>query len=230
MADRFYINFQLTPGEIVLQGPEFHHLATVRRLKRGDGVILFNGDGFEYPAQIMEVGRKSGVLEVAEGLRVDRELPFALVIAAAVPKGDREEVLIEKLTELGVTEFVPLITERSVVVPKPDRLRRTVIEASKQCGRNVLMAINEPTPFNAFVTRPGSGLNVIAHPGGPGPGPALPREVRVAIGPEGGWSQAEVAAAFEHGWRQVGLGPRILRVETAAIVTAAYFALSARTA
>src|SRR4051812_18068883 len=134
MSDRFYTPQPLAPGEFVLDGAEAHHLAAVRRFAPGDRVTLFNGDGFDYPAEVVAVGKKSASLAVLDRLAADRELSFPLVVASAVPKGDRGDYLIEKLTELGVTRFVPLVTARSVVQPKSDKFARAVIEASKQCG------------------------------------------------------------------------------------------------
>src|SRR4051794_10675315 len=99
MVDRFYINFPINMGEVLLQGPEAHHLANVRRMKAGEMVSLFNGDGAEYSGTIAGVAKKTVAVNVERVLRPDRELPFSLEIASAVPKGDREDFLIEKLTE-----------------------------------------------------------------------------------------------------------------------------------
>src|SRR5687768_11209096 len=117
MADRFHTPAPLAPGEFVLDGPEAHHLAAVRRFGPGDRVTLFNGDGREYPAEVVSVGKRSVVLNVLAAVEADRELGFELAVAAALPKADRADFLVEKLTELGATRFVPLVTARSVVVP-----------------------------------------------------------------------------------------------------------------
>ncbi len=135
MSDRFYVNCPLSPGSIEVSGPEAHHLATVCRLRPGDHVCLFNGDGREYPAKIVAVARRSVQLEVLEVHAPARELGVQVQVAAPLPKGDRAQFLLEKLTELGVTSFVPLRAQRSVVQPgenKLERLQRYVIEASKQ--------------------------------------------------------------------------------------------------
>ena len=225
MAERFYTPDALVEGEYVLTGPEAHHLATVRRFAPGDRVTLFNGDGCDYPAEVVSLGKKSAVLNVFAPIAVDREPVFPLVVASALPKGDRADFLIEKLTELGVTRFVPLITTRSVVVPKDnvtEKLSRAVIEASKQCGRNRLMAVDPTHKWEAFLSRtdlPDS--RVVLHTG---PGlPTLPNQggVVVAIGPEGGFTDEEIAKAVAAGWIAASLGPRVLRVETAAIAAAA---------
>jgi 16S rRNA (uracil1498-N3)-methyltransferase len=135
---------------------------------------------------------------------------------------------VEKLTELGVSTLHLLLTRRAVVHPresKVDRLERYVIEASKQCGRNVLMRIEPPCEWESFVSAPGlPGMRLVAHPGqglssgslhGPG------TEVVAAVGPEGGFTDEEVALALRSGWQPINLGPRVLRVETAAVVLAA---------
>lgn len=234
MADRFYTNSALGPGPFVLQGAEAHHLATVRRFRTGDRVILFNGDGQEYPAEIVSADRKSVALNVVAVERPLREPPFRLIVASVLPKGDRGDFLIEKLTELGVTELVPLRTERAVVLPrenKLERLQRVVVEASKQCGRNVLMRIRELAEWNEFCRRAElPPLRLLAHTAD---GEMLPDEIGTcdvccAVGPEGGFTDGETAAGRAAGWRSVSLGPRILRVETAAIALAVACGLTGR--
>lgn len=221
MAERFYIDFLLTPGEIDLQGSEARHLATVCRARPGDRVSLFNGDGREFPAEVTAVGKKIVTLRIGEPESPERELPFPLTVAAPLPKGDRADFLIEKLTELGVTTFIPLRTARSVVHPrdaKLDRLQRLVIEASKQCGRNVLMKVEPLTDWAAWCVRAELPVSrILAHPGAVGKLSEGGREAVVAVGPEGGFTEEEVLLAREHGWQSVSLGVRILRVETAAM-------------
>lgn len=225
MAERFYANFPLHPGELILQGAEAHHLATVLRAQPGDSVVLFNGEGGEYPATVVSVQRKVIVFDVSERVEADRENRFFLEVAAALPKGDRGEFLVEKLTELGVTRFVPLKTCRSVVHPRVDRLERTVVEASKQCGRNQLMQIAPVTDADDYWRQPPSGSKrIIAHPGGNSATTAADAAY-VAVGPEGGFTDEEIGAARAAAWEIINLGPRILRIETAAIALAAHCSL-----
>ena len=248
MSDRFYFDGPLGPGDVTLEGPEAHHLANVRRFQVGDAVVVFNGDGREYPALVAELGKKRIALQVTDVHAPIRELPFSLHMAVALPKGDRGDFLIEKLTELGVTTFTPLISERSIVKiddSKTEKLRRAVIEASKQCGRNVLMAIHGPARWAEWCPVQ-SARRLIAHPSdvdlmrrrpkrsevdaaSVGDGvdlaalrspPHFKEHITVAIGPEGGFSDGEVATALAAGWERLSLGPRILRVETAAIAAA----------
>ena len=102
MADRFYFDGPLGPGDVTLDGPEAHHLVHVRRFALSDCVTLFNGDGHEYPAAIVEISKKRATLHVTDVATPDREIGFSLHIAAALPKGDRGDFLIEKLTELAL--------------------------------------------------------------------------------------------------------------------------------
>jgi 16S rRNA (uracil1498-N3)-methyltransferase len=240
MSERFYINLPLQPGPVSLEGSEAHHLAGVCRLRPGDQVTLFNGDGQEYPARLTFVARRQVDLEITEHLSPRRELPVPVEVAAPLPKGDRVQFLIEKLTELGVTTFVPLACQHSVIHPregKLDKLRRYVIEASKQCGRNVLMEVTETVAWSDYCVqaRPGY-TSILAHPdqsaqidqrasrvsGGSDDQP--PTGFRLAVGPEGGFTQDEVNLAESAGWQKLDLGPRMLRIETAAVVLAAWIA------
>jgi 16S rRNA (uracil1498-N3)-methyltransferase len=230
MADRYFIDTALSPGVVELDGPEAHHLATVCRVRPGDAVCLFNGDGREYPARVVEVSKRQVSLEVTAVETPIREVGFRLEVAAPLPKGDRAQVLVEKLTELGVTLFTPLQTARSVVHPreaKLDKLQRHVIEASKQCGRNVLMQVGPLTEWTMFCESPAlPSLRLFAHPGGESAIRKPEREdVVYAVGPEGGFTHEEVARALAVGWRTVSLGPRILRVETAALALATLLAI-----
>jgi 16S rRNA (uracil1498-N3)-methyltransferase len=228
MADRFYLNSPLRAGPSTLQGAEAHHLATVCRLRPGDAVCLFNGDGHEYPAEVVAVSRREVSLQVLAVESPQRELPFRIEVAAPLPKGDRGSFLVEKLTELGIARFTPLRTRRSVVHPgetKREKLERHVIEASKQCGRNVLMEVSSIAEWEEWCG--GAGLphdRFVAHPGGE-PLPSAPgRDCVLAVGPEGGFTDEEVESSRQQGWHIVGLGPRVLRIETAAIVMAAWAA------
>ncbi len=246
MAERFYVNSPLTVGPLNLDGPEGHHLATVCRVRRGDQVYLFNGDGKQYLAEVMEASRRNVTLEVSRVEQPHRELPFFVEVAAPLPKGDRAQFLVEKLTEIGIKNFVLLRTARSVVNPreaKLDKLQRTVIEASKQCGRNVLMHVEALSEWTIYCCRANlPKQKVLAHPPDadnhsnpdaetrirdplssllPSGDQAVKPGIALAVGPEGGFTEEEVEQARLAGWNLVGLGPRILRVETAALVLAA---------
>lgn len=228
MPDRFYCPEGPINGRITLGGDEGRHLALARRLKPGQVVEVFDGRGTAYLAEIVGTARDAVTLNVV-GDRLTEPIPSCpLTLATAVPKGERFDWLVEKATELGVCRLVPLRAERSVVDPraaKLDRLRRVVVEASKQCGRSRLMDLAEPISWPDYLGLEVGCVRMIAHPGGIRPA-AWPRiapgnQVVLAIGPEGGFTNLEVEAAIAHGWISVSLGPTLLRVETAAVVGAA---------
>lgn len=252
VSQRFFFSSPITQKFVALAGDEGHHLARVMRAKPGDRIVLFDGGGAEFDAQVTSVGRTSVDLEVLERREVDRECSFAITLGVALPKGDRQRFLVEKAVELGVGRLVPLETRRGVAQPTAsalERLERAVIEASKQCGRNRLMEVAEPVEAQQhFADAPSDTLRLLAHPGGEplarvmrsgvffGPSSHdsqrlegdAPRAVGIylAVGPEGGFTDEEAAAATSANWRSVDLGPRIVRVETAALALAAWCALA----
>jgi 16S rRNA (uracil1498-N3)-methyltransferase len=229
MPDRYFTQPPINSDHATLDGAEAHHLIHVMRAKAGTRVTLFDGSGAEFAAQVEKVGRSDVQLAILARQEVDRELPLEVVLGVSLPKGDRQKWLVEKAVELGVDRIVPLITARSVAQPVQqalERLQRSVIEASKQCGRNRLMTLADPAEWNEFVAAaPASARRLLAHPGKTSPlapvSVELPKGQRpavfLAIGPEGGFTADEVALAASHGWQTVDLGPRILRVETAAV-------------
>jgi len=225
MSERFYLPDELIPGSFSITGPEAHHMANVLRLKPGDGITLFNGNGHEYPARIESVHKTQVEVQITGELTTQSERPRRVTIACPLPKGDRAMFLIEKLTELGVHTYIPIKTRRSVVHPgegKMDKLQRYVIEASKQCGRNVLMQIEPlcfweelvtvPKPVKWFADASGTDISTIHEvPAG---------EMLIVLGPEGGWTDEERHEARSARWQIVKLGPAILRLETAALAAA----------
>jgi 16S rRNA (uracil1498-N3)-methyltransferase len=238
MSERFFVSEPITGDRATLDGPEAHHLLHVMRAAIGTTVTLFDNSGAEFTAVVETTRRSEATLRITERQEIDRELPFSLTVGVALPKGDRQKWLVEKLTELGVTTLVPLITERGVAQPTAsaaERLARSAIEAAKQCGRNRLIQIAQPQPLAEFLATPIAGdlrspdtRRLMAHPHAP-PLSMLdhktPLPTTIAIGPEGGFTDAEVATALAAGWQQVSLGQTILRVETAAIALAATLAM-----
>jgi 16S rRNA (uracil1498-N3)-methyltransferase len=229
MSDRFFSSVPITTEQVTLDGPEAHHLLHVMRAAPGATLTIFDDSGAEFEAIVDAVRRTEATLRIVERREIDRELPQRLTIGVALPKGDRQKWLVEKLTELGVTELVPLITQRGVAQPTAsatERLGRSVIEAAKQCGRNRLMKIAEPLEWSTWLqsAHSCSALLLVAHPGGKLLAElqlSAAAEIRLAIGPEGGFSDDEIAEATLASWKLISLGPRILRVETAAIALAA---------
>jgi 16S rRNA (uracil1498-N3)-methyltransferase len=227
MADRYFVETPITSDRATLEGAEAHHLIHVMRAKCGASVVLFDGSGAEFQAVVEKVGRSDLELKILDREEVDRELPFSIALGVALPKGDRQKWLVEKAVELGVAKLIPLKTERAVAQPVDqalDRLRRAVIEASKQCGRNRLMEIERPQTWDDFLEQSvGEPGRFLAHPqgfhrgSGSLPRGERPQNVLLAIGPEGGFSAGEVERAVAAGWHTIDLGRRILRIETAAI-------------
>ncbi len=230
MNARFYSPQPIQSATATLAEAEAHHLLHVLRARRGDEITLFDGSGSEFLARITEHTRREVHLEILAEREVDREARRVVTLAVALPKGDRQRFLVEKCVELGVARLIPLETEWSVAQASRsalERLRRTVVEASKQCGRNRLMAIDEPCRLDDLLTSPApTGVTAfLAHPGGSVDWSAWSTRTAeaafVAIGPEGGFSPQEVHLAVDRGWQTLHLGPRILRMETAAVAVAA---------
>ena len=237
MERRFYSSSPITTDECQLSGDEAHHLSRVLRAAKGDQVILFDNSGFEFLAEVTAAGRQHVDLRILHKQLVDRELPCKLHLGVALPKGDRQKWLIEKAVELGVTALTPLRAQHGVAQPTSEtviRLRRQIIEASKQCARNRLMDVDAASTLEDFcAATPAASLRLITHPYqtthlgrtlATSNRPQTGETIYAAIGPEGGWSDAELTAAANSGWQAIGLGNRILRVETAVCTLAAVIA------
>jgi 16S rRNA (uracil1498-N3)-methyltransferase len=235
MTARYYAPHLSEAETCELEGGEFHHLTHVMRAGPGDHVILFDGAGNAADAQIVELTKSRASLRILKR-RSEPEVGPNVVLATAVPKSDRFRWLVEKATELGVSRLIPLRTARSVTEPgstKLDKMRAAVIEACKQSGRDRLMAIDPVMDWQSFLlAAPATGRLLVADPrGAPCPRDADVRErersLVLIVGPEGGFTDTEVAQAVEAGAVCVSLGPRILRTDTAAIALAALCLLPA---
>lgn len=227
MSERFYTSLEISLGTMEIRGPEAHHLAVVSRIAPGSMIALFSGDGREFSAEVLEAKKNRVLLDVKSVEAVCREPKVKLTIYASIPKAQRCDFLIEKLTELGVYRFVPLDCEYSVIKARQintDKLRRGVIEASKQCLRNQFMEIAEPITFAESIQNlDDSELNLFANLQDEPYGKVLRGaigKVNIWIGPEGGFSPTEVKLALDKGLKIICVGKTILRVETAAVVLA----------
>ena len=231
MSERFFTASPPQDGRATLAGDEARHLAKVLRAREGDEVVLFDGRGREWPARVVRIGRDTVDLDAGTAAVDAAPTGLRLTLAVALPKGERQKWMVEKLTELGVARLVPLETTRGVAEATEGaraRLERGVIEACKQCGRNTLMEIAAGQTLEYVLSaRTADALRVIAHPGGGALDAAMPAtatSVIALVGPEGGFTDDELAAAERAGVSRVSLGPHILRVETAAIALAAKLA------
>ena len=225
MMERAYSPEPILGDRIPLAGPEAHHLTRVRRLGVGAMVEVFDGQGGLASGRIAEIGRDRVAIAVEVRGVAPRPSTPEVTLATAIPKGERVEWLVEKATELGVARLIPLRTAYSVVDPrasKLDRLRRRVIEACKQSGRNHLMDLGDPVSWDELIRSVDDPIRLVADPEGGALGPITPsNRLTIAIGPEGGLTSEERGGARDQGWRAVGLGPHVLRIETAAIAACA---------
>ena len=227
MGERFFLEQPPRDGRATLVGDEARHLGRVLRGRVGDEVVVFDGSGVCWPARITAVHRDEIMLAVAAPLLPEPCPQPPLVLAVALPKGERQKWLVEKITELGCAALVPLVTVRGVAEATPaaaERLLRTALEACKQSGRTVRLEIEPPLSVADLVARRiGGSRLVVAHPAA-GPVPAdvgTAAEIVTVVGPEGGLAPEELALLDAAGGTRIGLGPHVLRVETAAVAAAA---------
>lgn len=257
---RFFLPDLVAGTSQELSAEESHHLARVLRLKEGDVVEVFNGNGARAPARVESVHKSVVRLKTENVTTLVRERKVRLNVATSLPKGDRQKWLVEKLTELGADRLIPLETERGVAQPTDnalERLERVALEACKQSRNDFLLQIVPPmtltelthtalasSPAELLLTHPYP-LMFQPSPSGntadcqdknivPTNAPAvcgsrslqqwmrdpLPADVFVAIGPEGGFTDAEVELAIAMGWKPWMLTNNILRVETAVMMAA----------
>jgi len=229
---RVFIPAQLLDHErVTLDRVASRHLVRVLRLQAGAEVCVFDGCGTEIEGRIVRASA-AGV-EVALGARHRVALPLAsITLLQSVPRGDRMDFIVQKTTELGVTRIIPVLSARGMVKPPPGKTRRwrTIAqEAARQSGRADVPEVAEVTALDAALAgaAEAGGTRLVlweeerALPLRQIFAQAPPLPVTLLVGPEGGLSQEEVASARARGFRTVGLGPRILRVETAALVAVA---------
>jgi 16S rRNA (uracil1498-N3)-methyltransferase len=227
---RAYHPFPLSAqSEQALSSDAFHHLIKVLRLKEGADITLFDGKNYEAHAVIQSITKKSALCRVETVTEVNREHPRELTLAQCLGKGEKMEWIIQKAVELGVHAFTPIVSERTVVKLSHERLakkmaswQKVIIGASEQCGRNQLMRLNPALSLNAFLEK-AENPTLFFHPAADKTlknlALAKSSNLTLLIGPEGGFSEAEVALAQSLA-TPVQLGPRILRMETAALVGA----------
>jgi len=225
---RIYTPQPLTPNStLALDAEAAHHVGRVLRMQSGDALILFNGDGNEYPAAITSVDKKSVQVALEAANTIDRESPLTIHLAIAISKGERMDWVIQKATELGVTEITPLQTERVEVRLNNEREEKKLshwqaiaISACEQCQRNRIPTINSSQSLSSWLDSVNAEAKFVLHHRSE---VALesyaqkPRSVALLIGPEGGLSEAEIILAEKKDFAPLRLGPRVMRTETAPI-------------
>lgn len=210
---------------IRLTGEKAHYLSSVLRCRPHDTLIATDSSGIAYSAKISAITKKLAVLNIITPCHQDNESPLDIILLQGLLKGEKMDLVIQKSTELGVTEIVPVIAERSQLreTRKLQRWQKIAEEASRQCGRNRIPLIHEPAPFETAVITHGLRTGIICWERHGSPLSSVidlcRREdtVVLCIGPEGGFSEHEVRSAEEQGFTAASLGKRILRAETAAI-------------
>jgi len=219
-------------GEVLVDGPEGHHAVTVRRLRAGERVVVADGSGGGVRGEVVEASR-AGLRVRVDALLDEPERPVRLVVAQALAKGDRGELAVEMLTEVGVAEVVPWQASRSITRWSADRVekglgrwRSTAREAAKQSRRLRVPQVSAPVTTKALVARlAAADLALVLHEDAQDPIAAVPLpptgEVVVVVGPEGGISPEELAAFAEAGARTVRVGDHVLRTSTAGVVALA---------
>jgi 16S rRNA (uracil1498-N3)-methyltransferase len=227
MIPRFFCPQPLRPDSLAELSPAAaHHALRVLRLVAGDAVTLFNGEGGEFRGRIVEAGRSVRV-QLAEWLCVERESPLEITLAQALPSGDRMDWLVQKAVELGVARIQPLLAARSVVRLAGERADRRIahwrsvaVSACEQCGRNRVPEIAPILDLRQWLGGLPQdneiGRLLLSPEGGRRPRDLTgTRGFQLLVGPEGGLSGEEAAAARAAGFADLSLGPRILRAETA---------------
>ncbi len=222
---RVFTHQALTPDTtLALAEPQSHYLSKVLRMQAGRELILFNGEGGEYSAEISETHKKHVDVLVKDFFPENRQSPLHLELAIGVSRGERMDWVLQKATELGVTKITPLITERTEVKlnneradKKMEHWQQIIISACEQCQRNLLPELSEPKYFSDWVNTCDAELKfVLHHRDNQGfPENKTTQSVALLIGPEGGLDDNEITQAIEQHFSPLTLGPRVLRTETA---------------
>lgn len=210
--------------QITLTAEQQHYLGRVLRLRNGDRFIVMDG-GQRWLSELREANQA----QILEAIETHTELPIAVTLVMAMPKGSGMDEIVRQATELGVRCIAPVISDRSILQPslqKLDRWRRIAGEAAEQSERQIVPTILEPVRFESSLSQ-WQGSRYLCEARGEFPhllkllNEDFPDAIVLAIGPEGGWTDSEIAAAIEAGFQPVSLGQQILRAVTAPIVALA---------
>ncbi|GAB2495604.1 16S rRNA (uracil(1498)-N(3))-methyltransferase [Arenimonas alkanexedens] len=233
---RCHVDAVLAVGDTVaLSETATGHLVRVLRLGVGDAVVLFNGDGHDYDAQLVAVGKRGAEAKLSGRRALANESPLAITLAQGIARGEKMDLVLQKATELGVAAFVPINTERTEVRLDAERAAKrlahwqgVLVAACEQSGRARVPALSAPVALAHWAGGEHAGLKLMLDPEGELSLSALPvtEAITLVVGPEGGLSERDLATLRAAGFRGLRLGPRILRTETAGL--AAIAALQSR--
>jgi len=226
--NRIYYSGSLTEDEIITPSSDItHYLTNVLRLSEECEIIIFNGDGAEYFAEILEITKKQIKIHIKKRVIVHRESHLQVELAQGISRGERMDWTIQKSVELGVSIISPIFTERCEVKLEKDRLQRRIehwqkiiISACEQSGRVRVPQLNHPITLEEWLGQDRDDLKLVCAPHAESSLSQLPTSissVALLIGSEGGLAPDEIQHAKDAGFIALGLGPRILRTETAAL-------------
>ena len=211
-------------SEIILRDGPAHYLSRVLRVTCGQSIVLFNGDGHDYVAEITHVAKNQASIAVLSRLPARPESPFRITVVQAISRGDRMDQTLQKSTELGAAAFQPLISDRVEFRLKADKLekrmvhwRNVLISACEQCGRATIPSLAQPVSLPEWLDVDDDTPRLVLEPGATLTLAQVRLEnmVELLLGPEGGFAESERALIRNHRIQAVSLGPRILRTETA---------------
>lgn len=208
-----------------LDEPGYHHLIHVRRHGLEEPVILFNGQGGEYHGKLVTISRREAIIHLEKFVDIERESSLDLHLMQAMPGREKMDFILQKATELGVTQITPLATAKQAYSLSEEQClrrqyhwQRVIISACEQCGRNRLPTLNPIRTIAHTLQEEIAPTQYIFHPRAEGT-LTLPKSssIAIAIGPEAGFSDEEITYAQQAGWQPIQLGPRILRTETSSL-------------
>lgn len=217
---RFFVDTSLSVGQSIDLPAELQHkIKRVLRLANGEIIYLFNNTGHEFQASLT-----NGTAHITAISDTSTPSPLQIHLAQVIGRGDTMDLVVQKATELGVTSITPLFSQHSISTKtnKLEHWQKIAIAACCQCWRNNLPLIHEPIAFDKWINQPRNDFRIILAPQGSKIGKdQICSPITILVGPEGGFSVAEYAAAARAGFMSIALGPRILRSETAGIAVIA---------
>lgn len=201
------------------------HLVKVLRLKSNSLIELFNGDGFNYRGRLLIRGKRTAAVKIEIRQPNLSESPLRTRLGIVISKGDRMDFVVQKSTELGISDIFPLTSERCDIKlnsersqKRRDHWQKVATSACEQCGRSVVPQIHDIQPLNGWIAQIEADTRLVMHHrAGKTSLPQRTHSVALLIGPEGGLTETEVSVAIDHGFDPFVLGPRVLRTETAPI-------------